>query len=155
MRQMLEVLKSDLGCGQDSKTELMYAGHEALDPQELDKTENLEFTGKGHRLRKAPNSEEFVDSLDFTLKEPNKCKSMSWSERSRETQSREESSETVDAGTECDFCGMEFEKHPDSPPICEADLNLTSCDSDLSISKELDELEEKLAETLHLSRNYS
>ncbi|XP_032918637.1 spermatogenesis-associated protein 7 isoform X3 [Catharus ustulatus] len=155
MRQMLEVLKSDLGCGQDSETELIYAGQEALDPQELDNTEDLEFTSKGHRLRKAPNSEEFVDSLDFPLKEPNKCESLSWSERSRETHSREESSETVGAGTECDFCGVEFEKHPDSPPICEADLNLTSYDSDLGISKELDELEEKLAETLRLSRNFS
>ncbi|NXR83173.1 SPAT7 protein, partial [Pycnonotus jocosus] len=31
MRHMLAVLKSDLGCGQDSETELIHAGHASLD----------------------------------------------------------------------------------------------------------------------------
>ncbi|XP_014725343.1 PREDICTED: spermatogenesis-associated protein 7 isoform X2 [Sturnus vulgaris] len=159
MRRMLDVLKSDLGCGQDSETELIHADQEALDPQEFDKTEELEFTSKGHRLRKATKNEESLETMDLSLKEPSKYESLSWTERSRETHSREESSEdtseTVDAGTECDFCGVEFEEHPDTPRTCEADLNLISCDYDLGISKELDELEEKFADTFHMSRNYS
>ncbi|NXO87043.1 SPAT7 protein, partial [Sitta europaea] len=68
MRRMLEVLKADLGCGQDSETELMHAGQEALDPldlQKFDKMEELEFTGKDHRLRKATKSEEFLETMDL------------------------------------------------------------------------------------------
>ncbi|XP_062351681.1 spermatogenesis-associated protein 7 [Cinclus cinclus] len=157
MRQMLDVLKSDLGCGQDSETELIHEGQDALDPQKFDETEELEFTSESHGLRK--ESEEFRETMDVSLKKPKKCDSLSWSKRSRETRSREESSEdtteTMDAGTECDFCGVEFEEHPDTPPTCEADLNLISCDCGLGVSKELDELEENFAGTLHISRNYS
>lgn len=217
MRQMLDVLKSDLGCsqdsdtelihegqdsdteqmhegrdsetdlsqaGQDSETELIHAGldsktklihagqdseteliqasreaSESLDLQESDTIEELEFTSKGHRLRKAAKSEEFLETLNLSLQEPNKCESLSFSERSRETQSREDFSEdtteTMDAGTESDFCGVEFEEHPDASPTCEAASNLIACDSDLEVNKELDELEENFADTLHISRNYS
>ncbi|KAL2303861.1 hypothetical protein Nmel_009142 [Mimus melanotis] len=158
MRRMLDVLKSDLGCGQDSETELIHADQEALDPQEFDKTEELEFTSKGHRLTKATKSEESLETVDFLLKGPSKCESLSWTERSRETHSREESSEdtteTVGAGTECDFCGVEFEEHPDTPRTCETDLNLISCDYDLGISKELNELEGNFADALHISQPF-
>ncbi|NXB42940.1 SPAT7 protein, partial [Leucopsar rothschildi] len=65
MRRMLDVLKSDLGCGQDSETELIHAEQEALDPQEFDKTEELEFTSKGHRLRKATKDEESLETMDL------------------------------------------------------------------------------------------
>ncbi|NXB09854.1 SPAT7 protein, partial [Cnemophilus loriae] len=68
MRQMLDVLKSDLGCSQDSETELIHAGQEALDSlglQEFDAIEELEFTSKGHRLRKATKSEEFLETMDL------------------------------------------------------------------------------------------
>ncbi|XP_019136425.2 spermatogenesis-associated protein 7 isoform X2 [Corvus cornix cornix] len=217
MRQMLDVLKSDLGCsqdsdtelihedrdsdteliregrdsdtelihedrdsdteliheGQDSETELIHAGldseteliqasreaSESLDLQESDTIEELEFTSKGHRLRKATKSEEFLESINLSLQEPNKCESLSFSERSRETQSREDFSEDttemMDAGTESDFCGVEFEEHPDTLPTCEAASNLIACDSDLEVNKELDELKENFADTLHISRNYS
>ncbi|NXA78175.1 SPAT7 protein, partial [Thryothorus ludovicianus] len=67
MRQMLKVLKSDLGCCQDSETELTHAGQEALDPldlQELDKIEEFECPSKGHRPRKATKNEEFLDTTD-------------------------------------------------------------------------------------------
>ncbi|NWS09042.1 SPAT7 protein, partial [Motacilla alba] len=71
MRQMLDVLKSDLGCSQDSDTELTHAGQEAsgpLDQQECDTTEELTFASKGHRLRKATKNEEFLETVDFSLK---------------------------------------------------------------------------------------
>ncbi|KAM4778147.1 spermatogenesis-associated protein 7 isoform 5-T5 [Cyanocitta cristata] len=195
MRQMLDVLKSDLGysedsetelihegqdsdtelsqAGQDSETELSQAGQdseteliqasreasESLDLQESDTIEELEFTSKGHRLRKATKSEEFLESINLSLQEPNKCESLSFSERSRETQSREDFSEDttemMDAGTESDFFGVEFEEHPDTLPTCEAASNLIACDSDLEVNKELDELKENFADTLHISRNYS
>ncbi|NWU46239.1 SPAT7 protein, partial [Hylia prasina] len=59
MRQMLEVLKSDLGCGQDSEAELFHAIQESLEPVGLqeDMIEDLKFARKGHRLRKATKSE--------------------------------------------------------------------------------------------------
>ncbi|NXP58234.1 SPAT7 protein, partial [Chloropsis cyanopogon] len=71
MRQMLAVLKSDLGCNQDTETELSHAGQEAvdsLDLQEFGTKEELEFTSKGLRLRKATKSEEFLETLDLSLK---------------------------------------------------------------------------------------
>lgn len=145
--------------GQDSETELSREASESLDLQESDTIEELEFASKGHRLRKATKSEEFLETLNLSLQEPNKCESLSFSERSRETQSREDFSEdtreTMDAGTESDFCGVEFEEHPDASPTCEAASNLIACDSDLEVNKELDELEENFADTLHISRNYS
>ncbi|NXJ27801.1 SPAT7 protein, partial [Dicrurus megarhynchus] len=66
MRQMLDVLKADLGCSQDSETELIHEGQDSeksLDLQESDTIEELEFTNKGHRLRKATKSEEFLESI--------------------------------------------------------------------------------------------
>ncbi|NWV87280.1 SPAT7 protein, partial [Machaerirhynchus nigripectus] len=68
MRQMLDVLKSDLGCGQDSDTELIQASQEALeslDLQESDTIEELEFTSKSHRLRKATKSEESFKTISL------------------------------------------------------------------------------------------
>ncbi|NWU29170.1 SPAT7 protein, partial [Dyaphorophyia castanea] len=71
MRQMLEVLKSDLGCSRDSETELtqlIQASREALeslDLQESDTREELEFTSKCHRLRKATKSEEFLKTINL------------------------------------------------------------------------------------------
>ncbi|NXO92207.1 SPAT7 protein, partial [Certhia brachydactyla] len=64
MRKMLDVLKSDLGCGQDSEAELIHASQEASDPLELDNKEELEVSTKGHRLRKATKSEEFLETMD-------------------------------------------------------------------------------------------
>ncbi|NWV49678.1 SPAT7 protein, partial [Daphoenositta chrysoptera] len=71
MRQMLDVLKSDLSCGQDSDTELTQLiqasreDSESLDLQESDTLEELEFTSKGHRLRKATKSEEFLKTISL------------------------------------------------------------------------------------------
>ncbi|NWH97272.1 SPAT7 protein, partial [Tichodroma muraria] len=70
MRQMLDVLKCDLGCCQD-ETEQIHAGQEALDPldlQEFDKIEELGFTSRSHRLSKATKSEEFLETTDLSLK---------------------------------------------------------------------------------------
>ncbi|NXB26587.1 SPAT7 protein, partial [Rhagologus leucostigma] len=68
MRQMLDVLKSDLGCSQDSETELTHEGQdtsESLDLRESDTIDELEFTSKCHRLRKATKSEEFLKTIDL------------------------------------------------------------------------------------------
>ncbi|NXQ31542.1 SPAT7 protein, partial [Alaudala cheleensis] len=66
MRQMLAVLKSDLGCGQDSETERVHAGQEALDP--LDVQEDAAEEHKCHRPRKAKKAEEFCETMDLPLK---------------------------------------------------------------------------------------
>ncbi|NWV15240.1 SPAT7 protein, partial [Ptilonorhynchus violaceus] len=68
MRHMLDVLKADLGCSVDSETEQIHTGQEALDSldlQEFDTIEELEFTSKGHRQKKATKSEEFFESMDL------------------------------------------------------------------------------------------
>nr|XP_031360788.1 spermatogenesis-associated protein 7 isoform X2 [Lonchura striata domestica] len=157
MRQMLDMLKSDLGCSEDSVTEIIYAGQEAsgpLDLQEFDTTEKPERTSKGHKLRKATKNEEFLESVDL-LKKPNIRESLSRSRRSRETRRKDFSEDTIEimgAGTESDFCGEELE-HSDTSPTCEAALNLAAWDSDLEVNEELDELGEDFAEALHISRN--
>ncbi|NXU98389.1 SPAT7 protein, partial [Cettia cetti] len=70
MRQMLEVLKSDLGCCQDSALELIHASQESLEPPDLqeDTMEELKFTRKGHRLRKATKCQKCLGTLDLSLK---------------------------------------------------------------------------------------
>ncbi|NWV31268.1 SPAT7 protein, partial [Grantiella picta] len=71
MRQMLDVLKLELSCGVDSETELTHTDQEALDlsdVQEFDTGGELEFTSKGHRLRKATKSEEEFETMDSSLK---------------------------------------------------------------------------------------
>uniref|UniRef100_A0A8C3NXH0 Spermatogenesis associated 7 n=1 Tax=Cyanoderma ruficeps TaxID=181631 RepID=A0A8C3NXH0_9PASS len=157
MRQMLDVLKSELSCCQNSETELIHAGQESLDLQE-GVIEELKLTRKDHRPRKATKSVEFLETMDLSLKEPKSYDSLSSSERSTETPSREDSSddttEVMDAATESECCGVEFEEHPDTSHTCQAALNLIACDSDSEVSKELDELEENFAD-LHLSHSCS
>lgn len=157
MRQMLDVLKSELGCCQDSETELIHAGQEALDLQE-DVIDEFKLIRKGHRPRKAAKSVEFLEPMDLSLKKPNRCESLSSSKRSTETPSREDSSddttEVMDAATESECCGVEFEEHPNTSHTCQAALNLIRCDSDSEVNKELDELEENLAD-LHVSHSSS
>ncbi|XP_050191231.1 spermatogenesis-associated protein 7 isoform X2 [Myiozetetes cayanensis] len=160
MRHMLDVLKADLGYGPDSEAEQIQEGCEgfdSLDLQEFDTGEELEFTSKGHRVRKATESEEFLETVDFSLKEPKNCKSPLCREMSKVTQSMEDFSEDMaeimDAGTEFDYC-VKSEEHTDTSPTCEATLNLIACDSDLEVSKELDDLEESFAEALQISRDY-
>ncbi|NXA14450.1 SPAT7 protein, partial [Sapayoa aenigma] len=71
MRHMLDMLKMDLGCGLDREAEQIHAGQETLDSldlQDFDTMEELEFTSKGHRLRKATKSEEFFGTMDLSLK---------------------------------------------------------------------------------------
>ncbi|XP_030096534.2 spermatogenesis-associated protein 7 isoform X1 [Serinus canaria] len=163
MRQMLVVLKSDLGCNQDSDTEPIQAGQEASGPveqQECDTREELEFSlCKDHRLRRATKNEEFLETRDLSLKKPNKCGSLSWSKRSRETRGKEDfsedSTEMMGAGKESDFRGVVFEEHLDASPTREAASNLFVCDSDFEVSKELDELDENFAGALHISPRYS
>ncbi|XP_057883031.1 spermatogenesis-associated protein 7 isoform X1 [Melospiza georgiana] len=162
MRQMLEVLKSDLGCDQDSDTEQIHADQEASGPLEQHKcgtTEEPEFDSKGHRLRKATKNEEFLESRDLSSTKPNNCRSVSWSKRSRETQDKEDFSEDtteiMGAGKESDFRGVVFEEHPDTSPTCEAASNLFGCDRDFHSNKELDELDGNFAEALHISPKYS
>ncbi|XP_059330697.1 spermatogenesis-associated protein 7 isoform X4 [Ammospiza nelsoni] len=162
MRQMLEVLKSDLGCDQDSDTEQIHADQEAsgaLEQHKCGTTEEPEFDSKGHRLRKATKNEEFLESRDLSSTKPNNCRSVSWSKRSRETQGKEDFSEDtteiMGAGKESDFRGVVFEEHPDTSPTCEAASNLFGCDSDFDTNKELDELDGNFAEALHISPKYS
>lgn len=101
---------------------------------------------------------ELIHAGHASLDPLDKCESLSSSERSTDTPSREDSSEDtteiMDAATESEFCGLEFEEHPDSSHTCEAALKSIACDSDSEVNKELDELEESFAD-LHLSRNYS
>ncbi|KAJ7404704.1 spermatogenesis associated 7 [Willisornis vidua] len=155
MRQMLDVLKRDLGCSLDSEEEQIHSGSEAsdsLDLQDFDTIEELEFTSKGHRLRKATKSEEFFGTMDSSLKQPNKCESPLCSVMSKITQSIEDFSEMMDAGSESDS-SVTPEEHTDTSHTCEASLNLIA-DSDLEVRKALDDLEETFAEALQLSHDY-
>lgn len=161
MRHLLDVLKADLGCSPGSGAEQLHAGWEAfdsLDLQEFDTMEELEFTSKSQRQRKATISEEFFGTMDLPLKEQNKCESPVCRESSKETQSKDDISEDVTemmaAGTESDSC-VKSEEVPDPSPSCEAILNFITCDSDLEANKELDDLEESFAEALQISHDYS
>ncbi|KAM7110165.1 spermatogenesis-associated protein 7 isoform 4-T4 [Ciconia maguari] len=161
MRHLLDVLKADLGCSPGSSAEQIHAGWEAfdsLDLQEFDTMEELEFTSKSQRQRKATKSEELFGTMDLSLKKPNKCESSVCRESSKETQSKDHFSEDVaemmDAGTESDSC-VKSEEDPDASPSCEATVNLITCDSDLEANKELDDLEESFAEALQISHDYS
>ncbi|XP_059675497.1 spermatogenesis-associated protein 7 [Gavia stellata] len=157
MRHLLDVLKADLSCSLDSSAEEIHAGWEAfdsLDLQEFDMMEELEFTSKSQRQRKATKSEEFFRTMDLPLKEPNKCESPVCRESSKETQSKDDFSEhiaeTMDAGTGSDSC-VKSEDDPDASPSCEAALNWITCDSDLEANKEFVNLEESFAEALQIS----
>ncbi|KAM6335830.1 spermatogenesis-associated protein 7 [Podargus strigoides] len=160
MRHLLDVLKADLGCSLGSSAEQIHTGWEAshsLDLQEFDTMEELEFTSKSQRQRKATKSEEFFGTMDLPLKEPNKCESPICREISKETQSKDDFSdvlEMMDAGRELDSC-VKPEDDADTPPSCEATLNLIACDSDLEANKELNDLEESFADTLQISQDYS
>ncbi|XP_075359506.1 spermatogenesis-associated protein 7 isoform X2 [Mycteria americana] len=161
MRHFLDVLKADLGCSPGSSAEQIHAGWEAfdsLDLQEFDTMEELKFTSRSQRQRKATKSEEFFGTMDLSLKKPNKCESPVCRESSKETQSKDHFSEDVaemmDAGTESDSC-VKSEEDPDASPSCEATVNLITCDSDLEANKELDDLEESFAEALQISHDYS
>ncbi|NXX11103.1 SPAT7 protein, partial [Podargus strigoides] len=71
MRHLLDVLKADLGCSLGSSAEQIHTGWEAshsLDLQEFDTMEELEFTSKSQRQRKATKSEEFFGTMDLPLK---------------------------------------------------------------------------------------
>uniref|UniRef100_A0A8C8B0Q0 Spermatogenesis associated 7 n=1 Tax=Otus sunia TaxID=257818 RepID=A0A8C8B0Q0_9STRI len=158
MRHFLDVLKADLGCSSGSGAEQIHAGWEAsdsLDLQEFDMMEELKFTGKSQRQRKATKSEEFFGTMDL-LKEPNKCESPVCRD-SKETQSKDDFSdvtEMMNARPGSDSC-VKSEEDPDTSPSCEATLNLITCDSVLEANKELDDLEESFAEALHISHDYS
>ncbi|XP_072721783.1 spermatogenesis-associated protein 7 isoform X3 [Ciconia boyciana] len=161
MRHLLDVLKADLGCSPGSSAEQIHAGWEAfdsLDLQEFDTMEELEFTSKSQRQRKATKSEELFGTMDLSLKKPNKCESSVCRESSKETQSKDHFSEDVaemmDAGTESDSC-VKSEEDPDASPSCEATVNLITCASDLEANKELNDLEESFAEALQISHDYS
>ncbi|NXY90432.1 SPAT7 protein, partial [Alcedo cyanopectus] len=70
MRRFLEVLKADLGCSPGSSAEQTHTGWEALDSlhlQELDVMEELKFSSKGQRQRRATESEEFMGTVDLLL----------------------------------------------------------------------------------------
>ncbi|NXX91714.1 SPAT7 protein, partial [Centropus bengalensis] len=71
MRHLLDVLKADLGCSPASGEEEVHAGWESvesLDLQEFDKMEEPEFTSRSQRQRKATKHEEFLGTMDFSLK---------------------------------------------------------------------------------------
>ncbi|KFU94214.1 Spermatogenesis-associated protein 7, partial [Chaetura pelagica] len=68
MRHFLDVLKADLGCSSGGGVEQIHADWEAvdsLDLHEFDTVEELEFTSKSQRQRKAIKSEEFFGTMDL------------------------------------------------------------------------------------------
>ncbi|KFP79380.1 Spermatogenesis-associated protein 7, partial [Acanthisitta chloris] len=72
MRHMLDVLKTELGCGLCGEAEQVHAGSESpadfLDVQEFDMMEEFGFTSTGYWQRKATESEEFFGTMDLVLK---------------------------------------------------------------------------------------
>ncbi|XP_065491638.1 spermatogenesis-associated protein 7 isoform X2 [Caloenas nicobarica] len=158
MRHLLDVLKADLGCSGPEQNHTDWEACDSLDLQEFDTMEELEFTSDSQRQRKATRSEEFFETVDLLLKEPNECESPACGESSKETQSKddfsEDAAETMDAGTEL-HSGVKCEEDPDTSPSCEATSNLITCDGDLEANRELDDLEENFAEALQISHDYS
>ncbi|XP_065695839.1 spermatogenesis-associated protein 7 [Patagioenas fasciata] len=157
MRHLLDVLKADLDCSGPEQSHADWEARDSLDLQEFDAMEELEFTSDSQRQRKATRSEEFFETMDLLLKEPNECESPVCGESSKETQSKgdfsEDAAEMMDAGTEL-HAGVKSED-PDTSPSCEATLNLITCDGDLAANRELDDLEENFAEALQISHDYS
>ncbi|XP_054684440.1 spermatogenesis-associated protein 7 [Grus americana] len=158
MRHLLDVLKADLGCSPGSGAQQIHAGREAfdsLDLQEFDTMEELKFTSKSQRQRKATKSEEFFGTVDLPLKEPNKYESPVFRESSKDTQSKDDFSEGVadmmDTRRESDSSVKSEEDSDDTSPSHEATLNLVTCDSYLEANKELDDLEESFAEALQIT----
>ncbi|NXX60537.1 SPAT7 protein, partial [Scopus umbretta] len=71
MRHFLDILKADLGCSPGSGAEQIHTGWEAFDSlelQEFDTMEELKFTSKSQRQRKATKCEEFFGTVDLSLK---------------------------------------------------------------------------------------
>ncbi|NXO72967.1 SPAT7 protein, partial [Phainopepla nitens] len=71
MRQLLDVLKSELSCGQESDSELIHSDQGALRLQDLQKgdtTEELNIPSTDQRPREAPKSEEFPETRDSPSK---------------------------------------------------------------------------------------
>ncbi|NXK53874.1 SPAT7 protein, partial [Chauna torquata] len=71
MRHLLDVLKADLGCSPGSGAEQIHSGWEAFDSLDLEEfktMEQLEFTSKSQRQRKATKSEELFRTKDLLLK---------------------------------------------------------------------------------------
>ncbi|KAM9380978.1 spermatogenesis-associated protein 7 [Phaethornis superciliosus] len=160
MRHFLDVLRADLGCSSGSGAEQIHTDWEAfdsLDLEEFDIMEELKFTSKSQMQRKAAKPE-FFGTIDLLLKEPNKCDSPVCRESSKEVQNKdnfsEDAAEMTDSGRELDCC-VKSEEDPDTSPSHEATLNMITCDSDLEVSKELNDLEESFAEALQISHDYS
>ncbi|NXN82941.1 SPAT7 protein, partial [Bombycilla garrulus] len=67
MRRMLDVLKSELSCEQESETELIHSDQGALKLQDLQKgdtAEELNSASAGQKPREAPKREEFPETRD-------------------------------------------------------------------------------------------
>lgn len=158
MRHLLDVLKADLGYSGPEQSCVDWEACDSLDLQEFDAMEELEFTSDSRRQRKATRSEEFFETVDLLLKEPNECESPVCGESSKETQSKgdfsEDAAEMTDAGTELHTV-VKSEEDPDASPSCEATLNVITCDGDLEANRELDDLEENFAEALQISHDDS
>ncbi|XP_067151708.1 spermatogenesis-associated protein 7 isoform X1 [Apteryx mantelli] len=157
MRHLLGVLKVDLGCSAGRSAEQIHANWEAfhsLDLETFDTMEQLKFTSKSRRQRKATENEEFFRAMDLLLTEPNKCKSPVCFENSKERQSTDDFSvdvaEMMNAGTDS-HSSAKSEEGPETSPTFDATLNSITCDSDLETNKDLDDLEESFAEALQLS----
>lgn len=155
MRHLLDVLRADLGYSGPEQSRVDWEACDSLDLQEFDAMEELEFTSYSQRQRR---SEEFLETMDLLLKEPNECESPVCGESSKETQSKgdflEDAAEMMDAGTEL-HAGVKSEEDPDASPSCEATLNVITCDGDLEANRELDDLEENFAEALQISHDES
>ncbi|XP_030308351.1 spermatogenesis-associated protein 7 [Calypte anna] len=159
MRHFLDVLRADLGCSSGSGAEQIHTDWEAfdsLDLKEFDIMEELKFSSKSQMQRKAAKPE-FFGTIDLLLKEPNKCDSPVCRESSKEAQTKDNFSgdvaEMIDSGRELGCC-VKSEEDPHTSPSREATLNLITCNSDLEVNKELDDLEESFAETLQISHDY-
>ncbi|XP_061215964.1 spermatogenesis-associated protein 7 isoform X2 [Neopsephotus bourkii] len=160
MRHLLNVLKADLGCSPGSDAEHIHTGWEALDSldlREFDTVEELEVISRSQRQEKATKSYEFFGTMDL-LKEPEKCESPTFRESSKDTQSKndfsEDLTEMMDAGA-VSGSYVKSEEDGDILPLCEATLNLITCDSGLEANEEIDDLEESFAKALQISRDYT
>uniref|UniRef100_A0A7M4EG16 Spermatosis associated 7 n=1 Tax=Crocodylus porosus TaxID=8502 RepID=A0A7M4EG16_CROPO len=157
MRHLLDVLKVDLGCSTEEKSEKVNGNVEAFDPEKFETMDQLQITSKNQGRNKITKSSEFLKAMDLSSKDPNKLKPQSYCETPEEICGQngfsKDLTEVVSIGTD-PYSSVKSESVPDISHSWEPTLNSTTCESDFETNKGLDDLEESFVEALQISNDY-
>ncbi|XP_059579136.1 spermatogenesis-associated protein 7 isoform X1 [Alligator mississippiensis] len=157
MRHLLDVLKVDLGCSTEEKSEKVNGNMEAFDLEKFKTMDQLQITSKNQGQNKITKSSEFLKAMDLLSKDLNKLMPQSYCETPEEICGQngfsKDLTEEVSIGTD-PYSSVKSESVPDISHSLEPTLNSTTCESDFETNKELDDLEESFAEALQISNDY-